>query len=132
MRMTTRKLPYLAVIGLLALTYLPSACTGSASETENAVVLTAAEAIAKGANGMAASNGAPNMTTAKNIADSVTESALDSAAFETTEASQIIMTSCATITLRIDEERSVSAHISLESTPDGVVAAVAAKGPCLA
>lgn len=127
MRMATRKLPYLAVIGLLSLT----AC-GSASKTENAVVLTAAEAIAKGANGMAAFNEAPNMTTAKNIADSVTESALDSAAFETTEASQIIMTSCATITLRIDEERSVSAHISLESTPDGVVAAVAAKGPCLA
>ena len=45
--------------------------------------------------------------------------------YEITKTPQILATSCATITLKIDRTDPVHAHINLETKPDGSVEAVA-------
>jgi hypothetical protein len=125
----TTKLRYFAVIGLLSL----AAC-GSGLETAKATVLSNATALARSSNDFAQFNETPNITTAQNMVDAITESALDiiDSPYDITEASQILATSCATITLTLDGGETVSAHIKLETTPEGSVVAVPAEGPCQA
>lgn len=124
----TTKLRYFAVIGLLSL----AAC-GSGLETAKATVLSNATVLAASSNDFAQFNETPNITTAQNMVDAVTESGLDiiDSPYDITEASQILATSCATITLTLEGGETASAHIKLETTSDGSVAAVAAEGPCL-
>jgi hypothetical protein len=125
----TTKLRYFAVIGLLSL----AAC-GSGLETAKATVLSNATALARSSNDFAQFNETPNITTAQNMVDAITESALDiiDSPYDITEASQILATSCATITLTLDGGETVSAHIKLETTLEGSVVAVPAEGPCQA
>jgi len=121
----TTKLRYFAVIGLLSL----AAC-GSGLETAKTTVLSNATAIARSAGDMSQFNETPNITTAQNIVDAVTESALDPDIYEITKTPQILATSCATITLKLEGGETASAHISLETEPNGYVKAVAAEGRC--
>jgi len=98
-------------------------------------VVTIASIEATGANLLAWRDAAveretTRITTTAHIAEALSESRLDRSAYEITKTPQILATSCATITPKRDWGEPTSAHISLETTPNGSVQAVAAPGRC--
>lgn len=127
--MHTLNLKHFAVLGVLTLT----ACSGTgAADTGQLNVLTMAQAIARDAEALAAFNEEPNMATAANIADAMVEAALDPSIYKTTDAEEILATGCASITLNVDEDTAVSAHVKIEKAADGSTGVEAAEGVCSA
>lgn len=122
-------LKHFAVLGVLTLT----TCSGTgASDTGQLNVLTTAQAIARDVEALAAFNEEPNMATATNIVDAVMEAALGPSIYEMTDAEEILATGCASITLSMDKDTVVSAHVRIEKAADGSTGVVAAEGVCSA
>jgi len=113
-----------------AFSYGKSTFTGVNLEKDKATVLSIATGEARRSNALAVLSETRNITTAAHIAEALSESALDPSIYEITKTPQILATSCATITLKRDGGETVSAHVSLETKPDGSVVAVAAEGRC--